>query len=1224
MRILQLSFKNLNSLAGEWQIDFTRPEYLTCGIFAITGPTGAGKSTILDALCLALYGQTPRLNKITQTDNEIISRQTGECYAEVAFETARGSYRCHWSQHRSRKRANGLLQQPKHEIVEAGSGQIIESKLTAVAKMVEEVTGMDFDRFTRSMLLAQGGFAAFLQASPDKRAPILEQITGTAIYSQISIKVHECTTEQRKKMEALRTELDGMQLLAPDQEEALHRELVEKQQQETELLASLCEIRDVQAWHERIALLRAEISRLDDDWLEFKEQKRAAAAELLPLENATRAMSLEGEYAQIVAVRRQQKDEQAELTNAAELLPQLRERQQAAVAVLGQAELDLETARDEQEREAECIRTARALDTTIAEVISQLKGHQADRDAAKQQCDAYRVAGAHCDKEMEVQREVLCVVAAFLDEHCADAVLAGSLTGIEQRLKSLKQLERHVTESRAKQEQQVAQSTCLEQALQQAESKWQGAFRAASTAEQSVAEIRTVREALLQGRELSSWREAAEMLSIRQTRLTGLGEVLIRSAETKQRLAAVREKLADLEKKRLSLVTREADFARECELCERLSRQLQEKLVLLNRVRDLEEERALLEDGVPCPLCGALDHPYAADNVPRADAARQELELAAAAYKDASEKLSGVRADLAGVAKELEQAHHQQQECCQSQELDEAMCVTGFAELALVADVPQRDAVIQVAQNSCQKELQSCRAVVREAEGLEKELSKAMSSLETAKDELNRYDKARQSAELGRQAAVDALERLSLDYKTRQDDLDHVRTEAGCVLGVFGYGDVAAGAVDGIIEALTARHYDYLHHLQEKDRLEKSLAELDGKKGQVQALLAAAESHLSSLEQRSANSREQRDNLAGQRRELFGERNPDSEERRLADTVSRAAARREELLRKRDALRHEGSTQEQLMQKLTGSITARAERLGTLETALQQSLQEVGFSNESDFWQARLPQPRIEELSCLAESLRRRELEIQTRRRDRSSALEEELAKKLSDKTPEQIRVENSTNTAQLHGLQKALGAIEQRLQQHAEQQQCQRDRLEALELQKKECVRWEQLHALVGSSDGKKFRNFAQGLTFELMVGNANRQLQKMSDRYILVRDDEEPLELNVIDNYQAGEIRSTRNLSGGESFIASLALSLGLSGMASRNVRVDSLFLDEGFGTLDEDALETALETLSGLQQEGKLIGIISHVPALKERIGTQILVEVGSGGRSSLRGPGCQRIS
>ena len=143
-------------------------------------------------------------------------------------------------------------------------------------------------------------------------------------------------------------------------------------------------------------------------------------------------------------------------------------------------------------------------------------------------------------------------------------------------------------------------------------------------------------------------------------------------------------------------------------------------------------------------------------------------------------------------------------------------------------------------------------------------------------------------------------------------------------------------------------------------------------------------------------------------------------------------------------------------------------------------------------------------------------------------------------------------------------------------------------------------------------------------MIGHANRQLQKMTDRYLLVRDPLQPLELNVVDNYQAGEQRSTRNLSGGESFIVSLALALGLSQMSSRNVRVDSLFLDEGFGTLDEEALDTALDTLSGLQQDGKLIGIISHVQALKERISTRIVVEPQTGGRSRISGPGCMRLA
>ncbi|MCF8054742.1 MAG: AAA family ATPase, partial [Deltaproteobacteria bacterium] len=169
MKILNLRFKNLNSLVGEWQIDLTHPAFASDGIFAITGPTGAGKTTILDAICLALYGRTPRLNKVTKSGNEIMSRQTGECFAEVMFEAQNRKggterYRCHWSQHRARKKSDGELQAQKQEIANADTGEIFESKIKGVADQIESATGMDFDRFTRSMLLAQGGFSAFLQA----------------------------------------------------------------------------------------------------------------------------------------------------------------------------------------------------------------------------------------------------------------------------------------------------------------------------------------------------------------------------------------------------------------------------------------------------------------------------------------------------------------------------------------------------------------------------------------------------------------------------------------------------------------------------------------------------------------------------------------------------------------------------------------------------------------------------------------------------------------------------------------------------------------------------------------------------------------------------------------------------------------------------------------------------------------------------------------------------
>ena len=174
MKILKIRFKNLNSLEGEWEIDFSHPVYTANGIFAITGPTGAGKTTLLDAICLALYGRTPRLKIISKSTNEIMTRQTGECFAEVTFTTLKGCYRCHWSQHRARKKAQGDLQQPRHEIVDHDADVVLENTIKNVAARVEAVTGMTFDQFTRSILLAQGSFAAFLQASADDRAPLLE------------------------------------------------------------------------------------------------------------------------------------------------------------------------------------------------------------------------------------------------------------------------------------------------------------------------------------------------------------------------------------------------------------------------------------------------------------------------------------------------------------------------------------------------------------------------------------------------------------------------------------------------------------------------------------------------------------------------------------------------------------------------------------------------------------------------------------------------------------------------------------------------------------------------------------------------------------------------------------------------------------------------------------------------------------------------------------------
>lgn len=1223
MKILRLHFRNLNSLAGDWNIDFTHPDYVSSGIFAITGPTGSGKTTILDAICLALYGQTPRLSKITQSENEIMSRQTGECFAEVEFETAKGHFRCHWSQHRSRKQADGQLQSPKHEIVEAESEMILESKLKAVAGKVEEVTGMDFDRFTRSMLLAQGGFAAFLQARPDDRAPILEQITGTAIYSRISIKVHERTSEERKRLGDLRDELEGIQLLSPTEEEALRLEMSELQLAESKLADEARTVREALFWRERISTLDGELLQLNQDRLAFETRKVAAAPELEQLALAGRALTLRGDHAHLLSIRTQQAGEQGELAIAADRLPQLQIDGKKADETLEQAETALASAQIGQTREAELIRITRELDVKLGESQTQLQSLSGEIEKMRGQISDYRLEIAQCDQRIKASVEELQGVAAFLDEHQADSGLAEALAGIEQQLKALKALDKQYRDTHDKLVQQVALIETSTLTHGQAETGWKEALQAVKTSENRLGEIRAANIALLQGRDLSSWRDEAESLATRLNRLGIIQETLARIEEVKSKLKELQGRRETLEEQQQVLEQRDEAMTGECKLREQVACQLQDNVLLLNRVRSLEDERKQLVDGVPCPLCGSNEHPYATGNIPQLDEAQKELELALTESKRVREQLSNIKMELVAVVKDLQQIRQDQTELQVRQLHDETFCVTGFAELGVsVTDSWLEE--IRHEYDVCQRQLVNLRGIIQEGEQKELEERNAQTSFIKLKEELAEFDKARLSANLGLEAALLEGTRQKCESAALRDNLDRSLAEVGSTVSLYGCFEIVPDKADELLSLLTARRNTYVERFQAKELLEKGRTNFAAEKEKQQALLAESEKTLNEKELLLSGKIDQRDALIKQRQEKYGERNPDIEEKRLADALGLAGERREAALQEKNRLQAELGGLNQQIERLTVSIAQRNTKLSELEDAITLRLVEAGFADEVSFLNACLPQDRFDVLTQMADNLRKDETTIQTRLQDRTESLGSELNKNLTDKSLDLIREENVAVTGQLSELQKALGALDQKLQQHAEQLQRHQSRLQAIEIQKKESDRWERLHSLIGSSDGKRFRNFAQGLTFELMVAHANRQLQKMSDRYILVRDCNEPLELNVIDNYQAGEIRSTKNLSGGESFIASLALSLGLSSMASRNVRVDSLFLDEGFGTLDEDALETALETLSGLQQDGKLIGIISHVPALKERIGTQIQVETGSAGRSSLSGPGCRRIS
>ena len=1082
MKILELRFKNLNSLYGEWLLDFTAPEFSANGIFAITGPTGAGKSTILDAICLALYGATPRLGRITARANEIMSRQTGDCFAEVTFESASGRFRCYWSQHRARKKAAGKLAQSRHEIADAVSGRILESKKRDVARVIEKHTGMDFDRFTRSILLAQGGFAAFLQATPDKRAPVLEQITGTKIYSEISQKVHERYREEKNSLELLQAQLQGIELLTDEQVSVHKRELAEKEKIRIKLAADQEQTGKLLHWLRTIETLTRGLAELSRDKDRVNKAVAAFEPERNRLDLAQKAARLDGVFATLSALRLQQKQDQKELIAAEKNLPQLQQAFKQQVASLEKAGQAKKEAKEAQKKGLRLVQEVRALDLQIQEktktqAVAAAEYNKSKSERERQQAGKQKILNSRKEQEKKLEE-----AESYLRAHASDEMLATGLGGMTEQLDRLKFFAEEIASKKnilSQQQKQLAQKTqhCKE---------WkQKSVSCAKTYESALAnyqESRQQLESLLKGRLLREYRAELENLS--------------------------------------------------------------KEMMYLQRISSLEEERKRLDDGSPCPLCGSLDHPFVAGNIPQFSEKEQKRDKLAR-FVEAAEELA-----------------------------------------------------------------EKSRAEERKKQEAESKLAEAEKQLQLA-------GQARDDAERADARLSDDLDRLC-------KQLSAARKTVLIGLQPLGIDQVSEKEIDTLLQDLRGRHHKYQEHKKSADEIARKITGLNSEIKVFDSQLVSIKVTLGEKMKVLEGLNLELGLLKEKRGKIFGKKDLEHQEQLLEKAVQAAEKKEQSAQQERERISREITVAASRVEALQSSIAARKPELKSFEKRFMSGCVTAGFADEQAFLQAQINAEEIKKLEQQAKKLAAQQADTATRLAERKSRLLKEEEKQRTDASPEELNRRNEELRASLEAIGEETGAIKQTLARNIEAREKLKHGQKKIEDQKRECARWEKLHALIGSADGKKYRNFAQGITFELMVSHANRQLAEMTDRYLLIRDDREPLELNVIDNYQAGEVRSTKNLSGGESFIVSLALALGLSKMASRRVRVDSLFLDEGFGTLDEEALETALETLSTLQQDGKLIGIISHVSALKERIATRINILPVSGGKSCVTGPGCKEIS
>jgi len=1212
MKIQTVRFKNLNSLSGEWLIDFSDPHFTSSGIFAIVGSTGAGKTTILDAISLALYGRTPRLKQISKSTNELMSRQTGDCFAEVEFTSIRGNYRVHWSQHRARKNISGELQPQKHEFADAKTGKIIASKLKDVADQVIDATGMNFEQFTRSMLLAQGEFSKFLQASSDQRAPILEQITGTEIYSRISKQVHHCKVEEETKLLSLTKELEDFKI--PTREELL---IIEDDQKKLTTVTSQLQEK-INAtnrqlnWHENLAKLQEKKKDMEHATRHFQEQWDSNAAKREQLERANQSHLLQAPYNHLSHLRQDQKTELSQLVAHQSSIVQADQSLVALQQRTNDAREQFIEKTKEQQTTAETIVKVRQLDyenekssQDISTINSNITSSQRDIDKNQQSLQVL-------EKDISTCHGVTEKIKVYQKDNAKDEFLIETFSGIKQRSAQFEQLIR-VGQKQQASLQTTQQALKAHTASQEAK---EGMIAKIVEQEGVLTDKLAARENQIQTLAPGGLPALYSYLQALQINLSHLHEQQ-KLAEEKDLLTSKKESELTNQTilaKQLEQLNKEGlEASNLLELQTTVVKAKEDLVLLANRLESFEKERAKLEDNSPCPLCGSTEHPYSSTLEITQDNSVQNLD-------EEKQKLIELTRKNQKNEIELHRLKHS---------LDTSKTRT--------IEVTERLDNIQLTIHEKWSDKEIPKDIAVEITVLESKIVTSQKAIKT----LEEYNQ--DLVKLGQQQ-----KQLSLELSSQRDNLLQLKQQKGKLESEIEVLSAAAKETElevaQLKTALTehiAPHSDIkltdhksitaiVHELMQKQLLwKKSITAEQEQKQLLQNYGAQKDKALQSIDLHSKEQVKLTQQLATLssdyntsvkiRTTLFGSKDPSRVEKEMLLLVTHT----EKVWRTVELELQNADKQRSILQEraeqLKQSTTKRLEKLQVEEEKFSTMLTGSKFASEDLFLQARMEDKQRSQLKLSLDAIETSLKDTTNRLKNLEESIVEEQAHQATTLTYDILKTQLAEQTTEFSQMQQQLGALTEQLRNYRDNIKSLKDKQELYELQKIEFNHWAQLHSLIGSADGKKFRNFAQGLTFELMVNHANQTLEKMSDRYLLRRTPEAPLELTVIDAYQAGEIRSTSNLSGGETFIISLALALGLSAMASQKVQIDSLFLDEGFGTLDEDSLEIALETLSTLQQRGKIIGIISHVPLLKERIDVQLHLHPGLDGRSKISGPG-----
>ena len=1144
MKILNIHFKNINSLEGEHSVDFELAPFTDSGVFAITGPNGSGKSSILDVITLGLYGETFRFNRPA---DHVMTQQTTDCFATIEFSLDGEKYRSTWSAQRLTNQASDALLPIEMSLYRYSDGQLLAQTPQQVCTQVADITGMNFRSFTRSILLAQGDFAAFLNALDNERMDILERIIGSDIYADYKKDLFDSAEKAQKTLDHLKQELDSIAFMDVDQQEACQQDLNDFTEQLSELKEDQQQLKQQQAQLTAITSLQKDIADQENDLKTALSQLADLQLNLAKLSASQDALLFKDDINAIAEKELLIQQGQATLNDFHIELSQLK-------AQLGSENIAPESIAQQSFNEQQ---------QTLAKLKTQIS--QTDLTIQTETTQWQSLSEQYGEKQA-----TLAQLAQWLQDHTLDERL---LTDFPE-LGVLKKCRLELLETSKKQ-------TTFGKHSKKALTSFKNNTASLALEQQKQAELHL--KIPLEEQELIDLAEGHstdDLDAVRleqQERLKDLQQ-LYQLAQKHQKLTAgggffslfkAREQPDfDIEVLTIELERLRLDMLREANI----KKVLEDAISYEALLKKMAPSRVHLVDGKPCALCGALQHPYA-KFPPTPSNSKQALIDQKAKVRALTEKISTADSHINIAKKQIERnsSRNSQRQQIRAQwlnlcnRLNVASPDLDITKLALMQSLIQKEN--DELTNTVQfiKRYRDKQANIKKSKTLLVTCTATIEQLQLSIEQLS------SSNEGLTQEQVDLASTLSAYQEQERQLADKILTQ----LTVLGEKMPNLGQEDALFDKLNARRQDYHGYTFRHKSLLEELISLEAQQTDCQAeVLRCNELALIYAEQL------QKEQLISLHLALI-------EKQTLIADKEQALTR---LAQEMTELKHH------LQEKLaTTSFTSVQEISDILRLIVNQA--------DLEHTQAALEQ----HIATLKHSLE-----------DQQTQLATELA-----------NIDLSLNltdlTAQLKSLNEKIEIADmevQHLQKQLKDQQQLQQRYESVSLQ------WQQQTAIAQpyfaevalfatESNGMAFRRRVQQRIADQLLAQTNALLEKISGRYYLRKGhSEQGLALEIEDTYHANARRLPKSLSGGESFIVSLALALGLSELANNGRSVESLFLDEGFGNLDAEALYTVISTLESLQTHGKTVGVISHVEAVQKRIKAQLQVVKKANGMGELR--------